>query len=814
MSFVDCVEDAVRGGVLTREAAEELYRRAEDYGADFRLDLQHSAESAERLGIEEAVRNARRQTRLARYQTARQAIRNTENVRAARSHPRGTAVGIASILGRDVRGETGALNVDYLQKTITGQAHAMMADAIAGMRTTFAGLKQDKELVRNVMRELHGQASGDTRAAQFAPQAREVAEFLRQRFNRAGGAIPFREDWGWSHWWDPGLVNQVDMRTWVDTVKPALNRNAMTNQHGAPLADGELELMLQDVYEAIRTDGVSRLTPGTRGGTKLANRRQEHRVLVFSDADAWLRVNDQFGNPDLFQTMMRHIDSMAHDIALLEILGPNPNAGYRYLADVALKDGAAPKSMAYNEGLFRTVNGATERASSLVGLADFSDAVRSWLVAAKLGSATLSAISDVGFVKATASLNGLSFTRTMGRMLEQLNPANEADRIMATRMGLTAMQWANSMTTAQRYSNVVGRGVSGKAAEVTLRASGLTAWTDAWKRAFGMEFYGNLGEAASRAFGELDDQLRLALERYDITPDMWDEIRATELLEHGGARFVSVENILARTDIPIGRREELSNKLAQMVLTETNFAVPEPDARARAITSGALFGSGARGTPSGELGRFTFQFKGFPVSALLFHVFRARNLKDGSMNPLAYTAMVGIGTTLLGGLAIQLKEISRGKNPRPMDDPAFWPAAFVQGGGLGIYGDFLFTDVNRFGGGLTSTFAGPFVPLINDTAKLTIGQLWDVAKGKDTNFAAEAIDYARRYTPGGSLWYSRLLFEREALDQLQLMADDEAFQTFRRRMRKRERDYNQTYWWRMGETAPREAPQLDEVIGQ
>ena len=31
-----------------------------------------------------------------------------------------------------------------------------------------------------------------------------------------------------------------------------------------------------------------------------------------------------------------------------------------------------------------------------------------------------------------------------------------------------------------------------------------------------------------------------------------------------------------------------------------------------------------------------------------------------------------------------------------MTTPAFWGAAFLQGGGMGLYGDFLFADLNRY----------------------------------------------------------------------------------------------------------------------
>ncbi len=811
MSFFDCIEDAVRGGVLTRDQAETLYQKAQDYERTFTLDPQHSPESAARLGQDEALKAMNRQTRHARYQAAKQAIINSDNVRNIRSHPGGTARGLSALLGRDLRGGGGYSNIDFRAKAVLGEAHATFAEGLSALRTTAFGLKQDRALLQRVIREVLAENTGDARAAGIAKLWTDSAETLRQRFNRAGGAIARRKDWGLPQTHEPHLVAAADKGDWINFTRERLQLEAMTNADGAQLSPGELDLLLQDIYATISTDGLNKLIPGAKGGTKLANRRQEHRVLVFKDADSWLEYADRFGKPDLFGTMTSHMDSMAHDIALLEILGPNPHAAFRLLEDVTIKDGAGALARAHNESLFRIVNGNTERNAS-PKLADFADAVRSWLVAAKLGSATLSAASDVGFVAITAKWNGLPFTRVMRQMLTQLNPANEADRIIATKMGLTAMQWSNAMMTANRYSEIVGRGAAGKAAEFTLRASGLTAWTDAWKRGFGMELFGLLGDQVDRPFARLADKTQSAFNRYGIDAGMWEDIRATALLEHGGARYVSIENIAAREDLPIQRRELLNARMQEMVLTEANFAVPEPDARARVLTSGALFGQGSRGTFSGEVARGTFQFKGFPVSALLFHVYRAINAKGGPINPLAYSAQLMIATTLLGGLAIQLKEISRGKNPRPVNDARFWPAAMIQGGGLGIYGDFLFSDVNRFGGGLTSSIAGPFTDLIDDTAKLTLGQVWDVAQHRDTNIAGEVLDYARRYTPGGSLWYGRLVFEREVLDQLQLMADPKAKASFRRREQNRRRRYNQDYWWRHGQTAPEETPQLEDLV--
>ncbi len=178
-----------------------------------------------------------------------------------------------------------------------------------------------------------------------------------------------------------------------------------------------------------------------------------------------------------------------------------------------------------------------------------------------------------------------------------------------------------------------------------------------------------------------------------------------------------------------------------------------------------------------------------------------------------YFADLLISATLMGGLALQLKEMSKGRDPRPMDTQEFWGAAFLQGGGLGIYGDFLFSDVNRFGGGLAQTIAGPNVALLDDVRRLTAGNIMEAASGEDTNAGAELIRFAQDYTPGSSIWYARLGLERLVWDRLQIMTDPKAKQKMRKRERKYKKDYGQKYWWAPGDARPTRSPNLDNALG-
>ena len=67
----------------------------------------------------------------------------------------------------------------------------------------------------------------------------------------------------------------------------------------------------------------------------------------------------------------------------------------------------------------------------------------------------------------------------------------------------------------------------------------------------------------------------------------------------------------------------------------------------------------------------------------------------------------------------------------------------------------------------------------------------------------ESVKYVERYTP--DIWQAHL-FKNSFFDQIEMLADPDAQAKYNRMIRKRQREYNQEYWWKPGET-PLEAVQ-------
>jgi hypothetical protein len=149
-----------------------------------------------------------------------------------------------------------------------------------------------------------------------------------------------------------------------------------------------------------------------------------------------------------------------------------------------------------------------------------------------------------------------------------------------------------------------------------------------------------------------------------------------------------------------------------------------------------------------------------------------------------------------GYLAQTAKDIMKNKTPRDPNMPETWMAAFLQSGGGGIYGDFLFGNADRMGGGFVTKLAGPALGTAGDLGQLVLedrDRLKQVITGKlkDGNdlwgdFAKFGLDNAP---------YLNLHFLRAALDLAILNSFQEYLSpgTFRRREKEMKKTYGQRY---------------------
>ena len=823
-TFKKCVEDGVAAGEISQEQADEYANLFDDLVDQYNKQLGPGpAETKAGIDAAAAVRKKsieRKRQAMLQAQTWKKITLDMQNYRTITGQQDMNKAALAFFEQDATSKHT---SIVQLQATIERSATRKMDKFLATFRRDLVGRVRNKAQLNNMIKEVFGESTGDASARELSLAWKEASEYLRKRFNAAGGAIPKRTDWGLPQQHSTVKVREASFEEWRDFISARLDLDKMKDMEtGLHFSPEKLELVLKDVYETIRTDGMSKIKPGGRptGGKSLANRNADHRFLVFKNADSWMEYQEKFGNDNPFDVMMGHISNMSRDIAFMERLGPNPMATKNFIKQTLAKSAAgddkaedAVRSTAKRvDELYNILQGTNNAPIRRFWATTFAG-TRQILQSAQLGAAAISAITDVNFNRIARRMNGLPQVNTLNQYLKLLQPLGAEEKgKLAIRLGLTAEGWSTLAAAQMRYTgDISGPEVTRRIADFVMRASLLSPMTQAGRWAFGMEFLGSLADNVGKSFDELDPMFRKAMERYNIGSDRWDIIRTTELYDYKGAKFLRAEDVEFRTDIDPRLAREMATDIMRMVETETNFAVPSTSVRGRAALTGDL----PPGSISGELVRSFAMYKNFGVTLVNTHIMRGA-ATPGAKGKGRYFADLLLSTTIMGALALQLKEMAKGRDPRPMDpieNPEFWGAAFLQGGGLGIYGDFLFSDVNRFDKSLADTIAGPVVGFADDIRKLTIGNALEAARGEDTNIASEMINFAQRYTPGASLWYMRLGLERMMFDQAKLWADPDAGKKIRRMKRKYAREYGQDFWWEPGKMLPERRPDIENILG-
>jgi len=404
----------------------------------------------------------------------------------------------------------------------------------------------------------------------------------------------------------------------------------------------------------------------------------------------------------------------------------------------------------------------------------------------------LSSIADLPSVAITAKFNGLPVARVMKKAVKVM--ASNKLKVQAIRQGMVADAYTSRAAGMNRFADVQGEDWATVAADATLRLSGLAPWTDSLRTAYGMVAFEMIADMSTKSYAQLPKNFKAGLKRYDINPEDWNIIRETGMAKYEGESYFALTNMRDRTDISADVANRLNAKVQRMINTEIDYAVLMPDDRMRAIVTGGR----EKGTAAGEIFRNIFMYKTFPMLVIANHLYRGFT-QEGFKSRASYLAQLTIGSIIFGGMALQLKDLSRGRELRDMSTGDFWLAAYMQGGGAGIYGDFLFEDQNRFGGGLWSTLASPMVGTIQDIGKLTWGNVQDQGE----NIGRDVSEFVARHTPvASSLWYTRSLLEHTLFETLQKMIDPKAHQSWKRKMKSRKKHYDQGYWWKMGELTP------------
>jgi len=558
--------------------------------------------------------------------------------------------------------------------------------------------------------------------------------------------------------------------------------------------------------ENLKSDGAD-FSYGARATKDVAKSSKFKRVLHFKTADDWFDYNDVFGVGNLKESFFSGLQTAGRNIGIMDTLGTKPAENFEKIRKAVAKrmvmdkrDQNTVSSKQFNK-FISVVDGSIYTVENF-GVAKYSAIARALSSMAKLGGATVSAAADIGLYGSEMRYQGKSF---LGGMFEALSSLakiknSKQKKDIAEMLGFIADNTIYDIAGRYQVGDNLSKGFT-KAQRFFFKVNLLSWWTNTLKEGAMLGMANYFAKQKNLSFDSLNPQLKNLFKIYNIDSTKWNVIRKTAMEKaDDGTEFINIGLLDQISDADVKKitgiddltareigieKDKFKASVSGMLLDRSIYAVIEPDARVRAtMTQGQL-----AGTAAGEALRFFFQFKAFPLSIVQKVLGRELDYFKGQnkevQRGIVGLAAITVTSGLLGYLAMTIKDLLKGRSPRDPTKVKSVMAAFLQGGGLGIYGDVLFQET-RSGGDILGQLAGP-VPL---TAFDLVQAIKYGIRGEGGKAGRTAYRAVSQSIPFLNLFYLKTAFDYLiGYSIMETMSPG----TLRRMENRMRRDYNQEF---------------------
>lgn len=807
----DLTTDDITEVLETIERKSRARGGAGDPGRLVAAAKEMAAEEALKLAIEKRARQAAllaRTRRQSLYEAATDKIQAiSDRISTTQRAGAGRALSTEAIQAEARQAYLGAIaagwraaGVDTWLKRISPEDEASLAREIArqnggkGIPTTDrAEIRQAAEAVvgvQRLMREEHNAAGAwvgelEGRITRTSHDARRMAP---ARFGPGAEA-----------------ARQADFARWRDFALPRLSERTWEDAGIDPGDAAAVQKFMRDVYANLvsgnhQVAAKGELDPlsGFKAPGSLARRLSEDRVLHWKGPDEWLAYNREYGTAGLVAAIVSEADHGAKATGLLRVWGPNPEAALQQDVErlaKSLKDDIGDLAQTERLGKAMQRGGKLDREWAVItGEADrpvnrtWAHNMAAWRALetiTSLGGMVISALPDLATQASALRHEGMSYWRVFGHQVAALLPEGKDSlrREVSARVAVGLNGLMGGLYHRMGYDISAPERIT-RGVDWFFKLNLQNWWQDAQERGISALLTNHLAENLRRGWAGLEPQFRTSLERFGMTAEDWAAMQGVRPLEGGGTRYWTPDLLPAEAR---QTRERIGAWLAQTM----GDALTRPGAYEKALMTMGQ----PPGTALGEALRMMGQFKSYPLTFLTKHWARELH-REGEADFGGLAGMIA-ATTLLGAAAMTLKDLASGRNPREVEDAGdavkFVTRAMTQGGGAGIYGDYLFGEFNRFGGGLLATAGGPGAGTLEKMARMFSTARSRLEGSDDGNLPAQAIGFVARDVLPTNLFYAKA-----ALDHLVIHGLQEAVNPgyLRRLERRVERDNNQTFWLR------------------
>jgi hypothetical protein len=708
----------------------------------------------------------------------------------------------------DVKGAR--ISVDSQYKALLMQNMGGLEEDLvqAGLFKAFNSRKIDV-LIEKELYHLDTPESGLTKSV----QALEIAKILnrynedmRVRLNRAGANINKLDNFTITQTHDIIKMKRSNVDEWINTVLPILDIERTFKVYNGSMNEVQAREQLKQIYSDLIIGKAIKEEDGQlfhfKGPGNLAKRISQSRVLHFKTVDDAIKYREKFGRKDFIDGYYSGMERASRNLILLETFGTNPESMFNHMLEQSIRDSQSKvpgdAQQFFLKSFYREVSGQNH-VPEIPNLAAVGSSIRAWNNITKMGQAAWSTVTDISSKAMELQYQGFGILESYYKSLSDLPTAliKKKEMQQVGRM-LSVYAEGASGSVVSRWTGIESLpGSISKAQRLFFKLNLLSWITDSHKQGLAQAMSNHLADFKKLPFNKLDDDTTRIFKHYNINDKDWDIIRqAVYKFKENGREFIMPELIRELPDELFGRnparyKDELELKLRSYFSDRVDYGVMTPGARERAN----ILNLGTKaGTPAGEFLRIVAQFKSFSVGTI--SKTWGRSVYSKGYVDVPMLIQHAIITSAFGYLAMSGKDLNKGLEPR---DPADWKtfvAAFIQGGGAGILGDYMFGEYSRFGRGFTETLMGPTFGTVDDFVKLLAASRNDIGRslGLDVeqgDSGAKAIRFITNNIPGAGLFWLQPVLNYAIIYQLEEWANPGSL---RRKERKKLKENNQRYF--------------------
>ena len=541
-------------------------------------------------------------------------------------------------------------------------------------------------------------------------------------------------------------------------------------------------------------------------------------TLTFKDGATFNAISRKFSDVDSRVLLMNYFNETSRELSLIQFFGADYRNGVsRFISELEKNPkyenafrmkGKLGEVDAVKRFLDRKINPIVAETSKL---ASGFTTLRNFEAAAKLGSATITALMDTPvMIIAGKKLFGLPMADLLSSVFRFGKSGAPSDMKDYARYMLEGCE--SYLGALQERFNVSdsltnfgkAEGLSVRTAHAVFKFSGLNWWTEG-RKAMAAGIYGQeLGRLIKNKvpFEQLNPQFRKQLEKFGIRGEKkggeaeWRMLLRMQPLDEKGRidPYAITENTFEFAYGKASLRQKVTSALHDatdtMVMTPSQFD----------IDSAALFNDPLG--VGGQVIKSMTQFKAHPIS--LFRKVYMRSYKqEGLASTVSTTAALTATLTFMGGLVLQLKQYLAGRETyKPNNE--FFVQAIKQGGALGIVQDLFilaggenvlravtggrtkYTSQNRIANDVLGVLFSDFLKVSSVVTEVPI-QASKYFYDEDYNFNRLMRNSTKTIldlVPAQSLWYTKMLYRKYLHEYIAQLVDPTGYNKRQRNLRK------------------------------